>query len=42
MDLLEIYETEDRNFLLYAAAVIDRVVSLKSKAMRDAERSAGG
>ncbi len=41
MDIKEAYETGDRNYLLVLAAVIDKVVSLKSEAMRKAEKGHG-
>jgi hypothetical protein len=41
VDAKEIYETADRNYLIVLAAVISEVVSLKSEALRNAEKGHG-
>jgi hypothetical protein len=41
VDAKEIYETDDRNYLLVLTAVIDKVVALKSEAHRKAEKGNG-
>lgn len=41
MDIHQAYETQDRNYLLVLAAVVDKVVSLKSEALRNAEKGNG-
>lgn len=36
-----VYETEDRNYLLVLAAVIDKVITMKSETMRKAQQTNG-